>query len=89
MKNISYAMMMAFAAFAEAGSLDIGYKHPDRKVKLTPEELANLKRKYRMKKINRMKKRGASLFKYGRGKSVFARTQENADKKARKKGWIK
>jgi len=88
-KGLSHAMLLAFAAFAEGGLLDIGYKHPDRKVKLTNEELANLKRSHRMRKIARMKKRGANLYSYGRGKSVFARNQENADKKARKKGWIK
>jgi len=87
-KNISYAMLMAFAALSDEGIMDIGYNHPKRKIELSKEELANLKRKNRMKKVNRMKKRGANLYKYGKGKSVFARNQENADKKARRKGWI-
>ena len=87
-ENINPAILSVFAAFAQMGSLDVGYKHPKRHVVLTPEEVANLKRSHRMKHIARMKKRGATLYKYGRGKSVFARTQENADKKARKRGWL-
>ena len=86
MKKLTQYYLALFSLFAEGGILDIGYNHPERKVAATPEEVEALKKEAQERKIQRMLKKGANAYFYGKD-VVFARSQEAADKKAARRGY--
>jgi len=78
------ALMTIFAAMAMSGD-DSFLRNEDYKKNLTDEEKAELKS---IAKRKRNKKRGLTEFNYGKNKTIWALNQKNADRKARKKGYL-
>ena len=81
-KLVLYAM---FAAMAAMG--DTGYSERSEYRELTDEEKEKLKAIAENKLIERLKQQGVNEYFYGQN-VIYARNQNNADRKARNKGYL-
>ena len=70
------------AMFAMASELEVNHENPSPEI--SPEIREELHQKWVEKT---QKKKGLTLFYYGEN-SLWALNQKNADRKARKKGWV-
>jgi hypothetical protein len=76
------AMMAAMASMGETG-----YSERSEYRQLTDGEKAELKAIAEKKRLERLKQKGVNEYFYGQN-VIYARNQKNADKKARKKGYL-
>ena len=79
-KHLGMAMMMAAVMSGQNGNGGFATIDP-----IPPDERT---KKLAEAKIRQNKANGLIEFDYGRGHSVWALNQKNADKKAKKLGWI-
>ena len=74
-----------FGGYTERPNRDISQLSKSEEERLKEKRKIDAIRFDRKKKINQ----GLTEFHYGQGRSLWARTQKSADKKAVKKGWLK
>jgi len=88
MKNKLAMLGLMAGMFIGAGGIT-GYSQPEPLTQEEKEKIRSRNRKIKLdKEIKRRTNQGQTMYEYGSGKFIWARNKNNADRKAKNKGWI-